>query len=439
MDTATALIESLPLSSVVSIEEGLQELQQAFEAREVKVASITLQRNGRTYRHIVEENQPGVQRTVEGVFTDTKITVSVTSPMQPGINAELQVATTSAAAAASAWADQTSTPTMLGSSMTMRRLDQAISRVARSKHIVLITGESGTGKTTAAQMIHDRSNRAAAPFVDINCAALPETLIESELFGYEKGAFTGATAQKKGLFEAAEGGTLFLDEIGELKLELQAKLLKAIEQKKIRRLGATKDVDCNVRVLAASSRNLQRMVKNGTFREDLYYRLAVLELDIPPLRDRHDDIRELVAKQLAVEQENAGLSLQLESKALTELVSYNWPGNIRQLFNVLARLACHAPSGTITAAQVRSELTRFRTIDPDTIILPEHCNTLLADESFDDFSTRVRGAVIEAVREIHGNMSRAAVRLKCDRSSLLRIAGRINSRNDKTGTTSVAA
>jgi len=157
------------------------------------------------------------------------------------------------------------------------------------------------------------------------------------------------------------------------------------------------------------------------------------------LRDRHDDIRELVAKQLAVEQENAGPSLQLESRALTELVRYNWPGNIRQLFNVLARLACHAPSGTITAAQVRSELTRFRTIDPDTIILPEHCNTLLADESFDDFSTRVRGAVIEAVREIHGNMSRAAVRLKCDRSSLLRIAGRINSRNDKTGTTSVAA
>jgi DNA-binding NtrC family response regulator len=140
MDTATALKESLPLSSVVSIEEGLQELQQAFEARDVKVASITLQRNGRTYRHIVEENQPGVQRTVEGVFTDIKITVSVTSPMQAAINAELQVATTSAAAAASAWADQTSTPTMLGSSMTMRRLDQAISRVARSKHIVLITG-----------------------------------------------------------------------------------------------------------------------------------------------------------------------------------------------------------------------------------------------------------------------------------------------------------
>src|SRR6266850_6014866 len=149
--------------------------------------------------------------------------------------------------------------TLCGSNPIMLHLDEEITRVAHSDHPVLITGESGTGKTTFAQIIHERSPRATACLVDINCAALPDTLIESELFGFEKGAFTGAMGRKKGLFEVAENGTLFLDEIGELKLELQAKLLKAIDQQKLRRLGGTKDIHCNVRILAASSRNLQRM------------------------------------------------------------------------------------------------------------------------------------------------------------------------------------
>jgi len=437
MNRATAHIpDSAPQTT--SVENGMAALQQLFAQNAIPVASITLYRKGQTEKRIDYENHSGPQRTVEGLYVDVRIVVSVVGPIPPDVNAHLQAATTSAAAAAATWLDSlriaTESP-IFGPSKTMRTLDQAINRVARSNHIVLITGESGTGKTTAAEFIHNRSRRASAPFVDVNCAALPENLIESELFGYEKGAFTGAFNAKKGRFEEADGGTLFLDEIGELRLDLQAKLLKAIEQKKVRRLGGTKDTPCDVRILAASSRNLQRMVKDGTFREDLYYRLAVLEIDIPPLRDRQDDIRDLVTKQLVTEQLNAELSepLQLEPRALTELVRYSWPGNIRQLFNVLARLACHAPTRTISLAQVRSELDRFRVIDTDTFLLPEHCRSLLAGESLNDFSARVRGAAIEVVKErCQGNMTRTAERLQLDRASLGRVFGRIQTRTEKT-------
>ena len=325
----------------------------------------------------------------------------------------------------------TSESALTGSNRTMHHLDEEISRLARSNHPVLITGESGTGKTTVAQIIHQRSPRVRACLVDINCAALPDTLIESELFGFEKGAFTGALGRKKGLFEVAENGTLFLDEIGELKLELQAKLLKAIDQQKIRRLGGTKDIHCNVRILAASSRNLQRMVRIGTFREDLYYRVAVFELVVPPLRERQDDIRELICGQLATEQVNAGISepLRIDERAIRELSSYYWPGNIRQLQNVIARLACYSDSQTISAAHVSGELSRFKNFEADTISLPDSCSTLLPGEGLEDFSHRVRCSVIEAVKNrMNGNTSRAAQRLKVNRSSLHQIIRKLNKR-----------
>jgi transcriptional regulator with PAS, ATPase and Fis domain len=314
----------------------------------------------------------------------------------------------------------------------MLHLDEQITHLARSNHPVLITGESGTGKTTFAQIIHQRSPRASSCLVDINCAALPDTLIESELFGFEKGAFTGAMGRKKGLFEVAEKGTLFLDEIGELKHELQAKLLKAIDQQKIRRIGGTKDIHCNVRILAASSRNLQRMVRIGTFREDLYYRVAVFELDIPPLRQRQDEIRELVGRQLASEQANGELSepLQIDERALSELSSYHWPGNIRQLQNILARFACYTNGQTITVAHVRAELSRFKNLEADTISLPDSCSTLLAGEGLEDFSYRVRRSVIDTVKNrMNGNISQAAQRLKVNRTSLHAMIQKIKTRN----------
>lgn len=316
-----------------------------------------------------------------------------------------------------------------GSNPIMLRLEEEMTRIAHSNHPVLITGESGTGKTTVAQIIHQRSPRSSACLVDINCAALPETLIESELFGFEKGAFTGATGRKKGLLEVAENGTLFLDEIGELKLELQAKLLKAIEQQNIRRLGGTRDIHCNARVLAASSRNVQRMVRAGTFREDLYYRLSVFELEIPPLRERRDDIRELVTRQLATEQTKSGWSepVHVAERAFSELASYSWPGNIRQLNNVLARLACSGDGQSISRDHVRAELSRFEVLDADTIILPDSCSTLLAGERLEEFSSRVRGSVIATVRNrMNGNITRAAQRLRVDRSALHRMIQRLD-------------
>jgi transcriptional regulator with PAS, ATPase and Fis domain len=318
---------------------------------------------------------------------------------------------------------------LCGSNPVMLRLDEEMTCVANSSHPVLITGESGTGKTMVAQIIHHRSPRAAAYLVEVNCAALPDALIESELFGFEKGAFTGATGRKKGLFEIAENGSLFLDEIGELKPELQAKLLKAIDQQKIRRLGGTQDIHCNVRLLAASSRNLQRMICLGTFREDLYYRIAVLELDIPPLRERRDDIRELVCRQMVAEHTKAGRSepAQISEGALSELSSYSWPGNIRQLQNVVARLAFKANAHTISAASVRAELARFKNLDADTILLPDSCRTLFSGECLEHFARRVRGSAIGAVKNrMNGNMTQSARRLKVDRSALHRMIQRIN-------------
>jgi transcriptional regulator with PAS, ATPase and Fis domain len=314
-----------------------------------------------------------------------------------------------------------------GSTSYMRALDHELTRVAESDYPVLITGESGSGKTTVAKIVHQRSERATAPIVEINCAALPDGLLESELFGFERGAFTGAIAAKKGLFETAQRGTLFLDEIGELRLELQAKLLKAIDGRKIRRLGGITDRFCDVRLIAASSRNLQRMISVGTFRDDLYYRLSVLQLDIPPLRDREPDIRELVYRRLAAEQAALGRPerLQVDEGALRELCLYGWPGNIRQLHNVIARLACYTSGNRITVANVRAELARFKYLDSDTIALPDSCSNLFAAESLHDFTRRVRGAAIEAVkRRSNGNMSRVARRLKIERSAFVRIAQR---------------
>jgi transcriptional regulator with PAS, ATPase and Fis domain len=313
----------------------------------------------------------------------------------------------------------------------MRRLDEIMTHVAQSNHPVLITGESGSGKTTIAHIIHQRSPRAHGNLVDVNCAALPEALLESELFGFEKGAFTSATADKRGLFQVAEKGTLFLDEVGELKLELQAKLLKAIEQQKIRRLGGTRDIQCNVRVLAASSRNLQRMVKLRTFREDLYYRLAVFELDVPPLRERRDDIKELVYRQLSIEQNKLGEpdSLRIDERALNELCTYSWPGNIRQLNNVVIRLV-HATKGQIIRTPtVREELTRFSTLDTDAIILPDSCSVLLSGESLKDYSCRTRNTVVEQVKDHkNGSTTEAARRLRVDRTAFHKIIQRLGAR-----------
>jgi len=231
-------------------------------------------------------------------------------------------------------------------------LDQA-SRVSQHDATVLIEGETGTGKELLARAIHHNSRRRSRAFVVINCGAIPRDLVESELFGHVRGAFTGALANKTGLVEAADGGTLFLDEIGELPLDTQVKLLRVLQQGELPKIGAVTPTRVDVRVIAATHRDLKAMVEDGTFREDLYYRLAVVPLRIPPLRERREDIPELIEVLFSRTRERYGLTgVSLSGGARRKLANYHWPGNVRQLENVLERLLVLASADVITEADL---------------------------------------------------------------------------------------
>jgi len=237
-------------------------------------------------------------------------------------------------------------PTLLGTSSPMLEVYSRIGLFAAGRHTLLIRGESGTGKELVAQAIHNESPRKDMPFITVNCAAIPEKLAESELFGHKKGAFTGADRDHKGFFEAADRGTLFLDEIGELSLEVQAKLLRVLQKPVIVRLGTHEPIKVDVRVLAATHRDLPELAREGTFREDLYYRLDRFVIPLPPLRDRLDDLRELVdgiLDRAAVEADRP--RLEVADAAWVRLRAYHWPGNVRQLENVLVRAfgLCQGP------------------------------------------------------------------------------------------------
>ena len=246
---------------------------------------------------------------------------------------------------------------VIGSCKPMQDLYHRISKVARTDATVLILGESGTGKELAARSIHEQSNRANRPMVCVNCAAIPETLIESELFGHEKGAFTGATSSRSGLIEAADGGTLFLDEIGELPLEAQARLLRFLQEGEIRRVGAVQPLKVDVRLIAATHRDLKTLARCGQFREDLYYRLYVMELRMPPLRARGEDIIELAQAFLTRQIGKLGCDpLTFSPDALDLLRSYHWPGNVRELENAIERAVILADGQQITPDLLGLEL-----------------------------------------------------------------------------------
>jgi transcriptional regulator with PAS, ATPase and Fis domain len=238
-------------------------------------------------------------------------------------------------------------------------LEEKIERYARVSHYVLITGERGTGKTTLAKKLYEQSARSKKEFVNLNCASLTPELLESELFGYEKGAFTGATAPKVGLFEAAAGGTIFLDEIGELPIALQAKLLKALEEKRIRRVGASKEREIDARIIAATSRNLGQMVAEGRFRADLYDRLNVLNLETVPLRHQTQKIKILLLEHLNAESCEAGGAFEVSDEAVGLLEKHDWRGNFRELINFATRLAVEClDDAVITSQAVRRVLER---------------------------------------------------------------------------------
>src|SRR5579884_653379 len=236
---------------------------------------------------------------------------------------------------------------LVGSSPAMRKVVGLIEKVAATDATVLVRGASGTGKELVARALHTNSPRRMRPLVTINCAALQENLLESELFGHEKGAFTGAVVAKPGLVEVAEGGTLFIDEIGEMAPGLQAKLLRVLEDGHYRRVGGTQEMNADVRVVAATNRDLSEEIKNGRFREDLYYRLNVVSIFLPPLRDRRGDIPELVEHFLATRQVGP-LRSRIDADALKALTAYSWPGNVRELANVLERAQILAENQVIT-------------------------------------------------------------------------------------------
>jgi sigma-54 specific flagellar transcriptional regulator A len=244
-----------------------------------------------------------------------------------------------------------------GSSQRMAQVRRMLEQVAGFTTNVLITGESGTGKEWAARYIHDLSDRGKQPFVPVNCGAIPADLLESELFGHEKGAFTGAIASRVGRFEAAEGGTLFLDEIGDMSLPMQVKLLRVLQERVYERVGSNKSRSCDVRIVAATHRDLETAIRDGKFREDLFYRLNVFPIELPALRDRLDDLAELVENIAERGQQSSGQSVTLTPGAVRVLKHYPWPGNIRELSNLMERLCVLYPGGSVDIAQLPTRYT----------------------------------------------------------------------------------
>lgn len=235
---------------------------------------------------------------------------------------------------------------LIGNSRATQKIRDLAGRVAPSAATVLISGESGTGKEVVARRIHELSGRKG-PFVAINCGAIPDHLLESELFGHERGAFTGAVAARKGRFEIAAGGTLFLDEIGDMPSAMQVKLLRVLQEREIERVGGTRRIPVDIRVIAATHRNLPERVETGRFREDLYYRLSVFPIDIPPLCERREDIPALLDEMAARVQRSHGISVQLADDVVATFCEYSWPGNVRELSNLVERLAVIRPNGIV--------------------------------------------------------------------------------------------
>lgn len=267
----------------------------------------------------------------------------------------------------SMYRSQATSSQMIFESDKMRNVDQLIEVIAPVDANVLIMGESGVGKEVVANQIQKRSNRSGKPFIKVNCAAIPNDLMESELFGHEKGAFTGADVRKIGMFELASGGTILLDEIGDIPLKLQSKLLRVLQEHTIRRIGGDSEFPVDVRVIASTNRNLGAMMREGTFSVDLYYRLAVMPIVVPPLRERREDIKPLALFYLSIQNQKYNKSKEFSDNALIALTKYNWPGNIRELFNVIERLVIVGKNEIITSARV-SELINSNAEDSEIML-----------------------------------------------------------------------
>jgi DNA-binding NtrC family response regulator len=300
-------------------------------------------------------------------------------------------------------------------SAATQRLDQQVARMAAADQSVLVTGESGTGKELVARRLHTGSPRSQRPFVVLHCGAVPRQLVESELFGHVKGAFTGAEQKRAGLFEAADGGTLFLDEVGELPLELQPALLRAVQFGEIRPVGGNAVRHVDVRIVAATHRDLRQGVRDGTFREDLFYRLAVLELHVPALRERQGDVVPLALAFLQREADRSGRHLEFERSALDRLVAHDWPGNVRELENAIVRLGVLADGPTIRAKDVDDHVFVAGRTTAGSQGLPtldigelERLAIEAAMQRFDGNKTRAAAALGIALKTLYNKLNAAA-------------------------------
>ena len=306
---------------------------------------------------------------------------------------------------------------MVGRSAAMERVRTVIERIAGTDARVLITGESGTGKEMAAAALHAGSPRANGPYIKLNCAAIPRELIESELFGHEKGAFTGASDRRRGRFELASGGTLFLDEIGDLSHEAQAKLLRALEAGEIERVGGTEPIPVDVRILAATNKDLRAEVAAGRFREDLFFRLHVIPLPLPPLRERTGDVSLLVEHFLARNQQRHGLRPpRLSAAALEALDRHPWPGNVRELANILERVCILHAGSDVGPAEIRALLAGGGALPAEAPAYREDDDRGLSDR-LDDYE---RQLLLGALHAAADNVAEAARRLRTDRANLYR-------------------
>lgn len=299
---------------------------------------------------------------------------------------------------------------MIGNSAKMKNIIETIEQVAPTRTTVLITGESGTGKELVAQAIHQCSGRTGK-FVPVHCSALPDNLIESELFGHERGAFTGAVEMRKGRFELAEGGTIFLDEIGEIPLHIQVKLLRVLENRAFERIGGSETIVTDARVVAATNRDLKKMVEEGTFREDLFYRLDVVSLEIPPLRERKEDIPLLVKHYLDVFNKENGKDIGITETAMASLCAYAWPGNIRELRNCVERMVVLCRGKMIELENVP--------VDVREGVTPGIAKTVLAQPSC-DLECNEKMLIERALNECKGNRTKAAEKLGISRRTLHR-------------------
>ncbi|MCC6826338.1 MAG: sigma-54-dependent Fis family transcriptional regulator [Acidobacteria bacterium] len=303
---------------------------------------------------------------------------------------------------------------IVGHSAKMDAVFQMIETVAEVQSTVLISGESGTGKELVARAIHDRGPRGDRPFISINCGAFTETLLESELFGYVKGAFTGANANRKGLFEAADKGTIFLDEIGEMSPSMQVKLLRVLQERRVRPVGAHNEMAVDARVIAATNRDLRQMADDGTFREDLFYRISVIPIDLPPLRDRSEDIPDLVEHFVRKFCDQSGRSVTISPKAMQMLENYAWHGNVRELEHTIERAVALERGDEIQPERLPDHITNYNPsriksefeLPEDGINLSKHLDNL------------ERTYVVEALRKTGGNQTKAAELLEMPVRSL---------------------